>query len=180
MLGVVLTGGANSNVGLGGNLLIESGGVGRSTDVDHESLLVAELNLDFHSAGTRGGVDDRVLSIILVDDLARDVLLLFIVRFDSDLELVASGLTVFAVVVSGLDEELNRLVYGHVFHETTSETERVNGSGVKEEAEVAPGGGEVLVANGKLDNAVLGSMDRVVRGLAVNLGVTDVSSTHVD
>ena len=128
-------------------------------------------------------------AITVVDDLARDVLLLFIVRFDSDLELVASGLTVFAVVVSGLDEELNRLVYGHVFHETTSETERVNGSRYKAlvlrkkhflEAEVAPGSGEVLVANGKLDNAVLGSMDRVVRGLAVNLGVTDVSSTHID
>jgi hypothetical protein len=126
-------------------------------------LLIAELNLDFYSASTSSGVDNRVLSIILVDDLARDILFFFIIGFDRYIELIASGLAVFAVVVSGLDEELNGLVDGHVFHETTSETERVNGSSVQEEAEITPGGGEVLVAHGQLDNTVLGSMDRVVR-----------------
>jgi hypothetical protein len=163
VFGVVLHGGSNSNIGLGGNLFIKSSRVGRSTDVDHVSLLIAELNLDFYSASTSDGVNDRVLSIILVDDLARDILFFFIIGFDRYIELIASGLAVFAVVVSGLDEELNGLVDGHVFHETTSETERVNGSSVQEEAEITPGGGEVLVAHGQLDNTVLGSMDRVVR-----------------
>jgi hypothetical protein len=50
-------------------------------------------------------------------------------------------LTVLAVVISSLDEEFDIFVDCHVLHETTSETERGDGSGVKEEAEITPRGG---------------------------------------
>jgi hypothetical protein len=84
---------------------------------------------------------DGVLSVIVVSDVTDNLFLEFVVGSNADLEFIATGLAVLAVVISSLDEEFDIFVDGHVLHETASETERGDGSGVKEEAEIAPRGG---------------------------------------
>lgn len=177
MLSVLLHGRSNSGVSLGGSLFNERSSVRRSTDINQVTLLIAEFDLDLNRASTSSCKDDRVLTIILVDDFAREFFLHLIVGLDADLEIIASRCTVFAVIVTCLDEEFNRLVNGHFLHETTSKTERVDSSSVQEEAEVTPRGSEVLVTHSELDDTFLRSMDGVVGRFTVNLSVADVGST---
>jgi hypothetical protein len=176
MLSVLLHGRSNSGVSLGGSFLNERGSVRRSTDINQVTLFVTEFNLDLDRACTSSCEDDRVLTIILVDDFAREFFLHLIVGLDAYLEIITSRCTVFAVIVTCLDEEFNRLVYSHFLHETTSKTERVDSSSVQEEAEVTPRGSKVLVTHSELNDTFLRSMDGVVGRFTVNLSVADVGS----
>jgi len=138
--------------------------------------LIHELDLNVDLTGSVNLVDDRVRTIILVSDSARNInggSLISRISLDSDGEFIESRSTVFTVVVSSLNVEFDGLANLHVGEETGTEGQGLGGTGVQEELEVTGGGSEILVAHHKLNHSLFRSMEGKIRRLAMNFSLAN-------
>jgi len=95
--------------------------VGGTSDWHNLAFVVEESNVDDHFALLLNRVLDEVLAIVIVSDLTGNFLL--VGSLDFHVESVESRLAVFAEVVSGLDNELDRLSNSLLFKDTKAESE---------------------------------------------------------
>jgi len=119
----------------------KGGTIGGASDWHNLAFVVEESNFDDHFALLFNTVLDEVLAVIIVSNLTRNFLLVGSHNFHE--ESVESRLTVFTEVVSGLDNEFNRLSNSLFFQDTKAECKRLCGAGIHEVAERYPGGSQV-------------------------------------
>jgi len=91
----------------------EAGRVGRASHGNHLAFVVHEEHGDVDGAFVIDTVLDKVLAIVVVIELVGHFLT--VVSLDGDLELITTGLAVLAFIVTGLNDEFNRLTNGLIF-----------------------------------------------------------------
>lgn len=91
----------------------EAGRVGRASHGHHLAFVVHEEHGYVDGAFVIDTVLDKVLAIVVVIELVGHFLT--VVSLDGDLELITTGLAVLAFIVTGLNDEFNRLTNGLIF-----------------------------------------------------------------
>lgn len=117
---------------------------------------------------------DKVLAIVVVIELVGHFLT--VVSLYGDLELITTGLAVLAFIVTGLNDEFNRLTNGLIFQKTWSETKRLKSTSVQEVCVVDKRGGKFVSEDGKLHCAVFGTELFEIGGVAGHFGLRDEST----
>ena len=104
---------------------IEASTVGRSSEVLPVAFVVLVSHFDIHINFSVDLVLDVILSIVGIDNLARNFLWLFFFCLDGDLELVTTGLPVLVLLVTSLNNELYGLTDSAVLKKTGTIAERL-------------------------------------------------------
>lgn len=119
--------------------------VRRSSERHHVALVVLEENSDFDFTLLRSSVSANVLAVVEILNRALNLnsfwfcslLERWIVLADSDFEHVSSRCSIFAVVISGLNGELNLISRRYfLWHTTWTISQRFDSSGIQEVVEV--------------------------------------------
>lgn len=140
---------------------VEGSTVGRSSEVLPCALVVLVGHFDVDVNFSIDLVLDVVLTIVSIDNLDRNLHWLSFFCLDGDLELVTTGLPVFFLLVTSLNDELNGLTDSAVLEKTGTIAERLVSSSVQEEVEVTVSRCQVVAGKGELDDGSVSSVTEV-------------------